>query len=438
MQNNPPSIAAPFPAKLDFLFQPKRYKVCYGGRGAGRSWGFARALLIEGLQKPLRILCARELQNSIAESVHKLISDQVGMMGLPYTVEKTSIRNAIGTEFFFEGIRHNTDKIKSYEGIDRCWVEEAQRVMHSSWETVIPTIRKEGSEIWVTFNPDLETDDTYVRFVKNPYPPEMLTCLKMTWEDNPWFPDVLRAELEELKRKDYDEYLHVWEGQCRILLEGAVYAEELRDMVAEKRLCSVPYDPTVGVETFWDLGWADYTAIWFAQKVGFEYHVIDYYENHLKKLDHYLDVLQNKHYIYGTHFLPHDAQAKTMGTGRSIQELMRAKGFKVAIIPKLSIVDGINATRTMFANCWFDAVKCEAGIKALRHYHYEIVEENGRLSKEPVHDWSSHGADSFRYLALGLRQPRSKGNPKLINVADRREPMSTFGHRPEAIGWLRH
>jgi phage terminase large subunit len=412
-------VNAGFPQALEFLFRPRRYKVLYGGRGGAKSWGVARALLILGAQRPIRVLCAREWQNSIAESVHKLLSDQIQALNLAYTVEKTQIYNSLGTGFFFEGIYRNVDRIKSYEGVDVCWVEEAHRVTKSSWEILIPTIRKEGSEIWVTFNPDLESDDTYQRFIKDPPPEELATVRKLTWRDNPWFPAVLRAELDELKRKDYDEYLHVWEGECRVLLEGAVYADELRDLVRDERLCKVPYDPTVGVNTFWDLGWADHTSIWFAQRIGFENHVIDHYSNHLRSLDHYLGVLQGKGYIYDTHWLPHDAKAKTLGTGRSIEELMRSKGFKVRIVPKLSLADGINAARTVMASVWMDAERCQAGLKSLRGYHYEIVEAGGRLSKEPVHDINSHDADAFRGMAVALRAPRAQGNPKLENAAER-------------------
>src|SRR5262249_44110905 len=153
-----------------YLFRPKRYKVLYGGRYGMKSWGAARALLMLGTQKPLRILCARELQNSIKDSVHKLLSDQIEILGLRefYDIQQTSIKGVNGTEFSFEGIRHNISKIRSYEGIDICWVEEAVLVSSTSWETLIPTIRKEGSEIWMTFNPELEQDETYKRFVKDP------------------------------------------------------------------------------------------------------------------------------------------------------------------------------------------------------------------------------------------------------------------------------
>lgn len=406
-------ISAQFPSAFAGLFEPHRYKIYYGGRGGAKSWAFARALLLLGKQRPLRVLCARELQNSITQSVHKLIADQNAALGAGYTVEKARIYNS-QSEFFFEGIKNNVDKIKSYEGIDVCWIEEGQRVTEESMQIVTPTIRKEGSEIWISFNPDLETDYIYSRFVAKPSISEDALVCKVNWKDNPFFPEVLRQEMEELKKRDYDAYLNVWEGFPKVLLDGAVYADELRMLVSENKLTSVPYNPEIAVDTFWDLGWADRTAIWFAQVVGFEYHVIDYYENSLKKLDFYLDILQRRGYIYDTHWLPHDAASKQLGTGRSIQELLVAKGRKARIVPKLSLTDGINAARTIFQNCWFDEEQCAEGIKALRHYRYEVVDDGtGHLSREPIHDWSSHGADAFRYLAIALRSPRRKGNPRI-------------------------
>ena len=155
---------AQFPAKLECLFNPKnsRYRVLYGGRGGAKSWGVARALLIKGAQAPLRILCAREFQTSIKDSVHKLLCDQIVDMGLAgfYEITEKSIKGKNGTEFFFVGLRNNVVNVKSIEGVDVCWVEEAQTVSRNSWNVLIPTIRKEQSEIWVTFNPELETDET--------------------------------------------------------------------------------------------------------------------------------------------------------------------------------------------------------------------------------------------------------------------------------------
>jgi phage terminase large subunit len=205
-----------FPAKLRFLFRARRYKVAHGGRGGAKSWGFARALILRAYNGTTRVLCAREFQNSITESVHKLLVNQIDSMGLTahFDVTQTSIKcKHNGSEFIFSGIRNNVTKIKSMEGIDVCWVEEAEKVSNESWEVLIPTIRKPGSEIWVSFNPNLETDPTYIRFVVNQ--PDDCEVVQINWRDNPWFPDELRREMEYLKRVDFDAYLHVWEGHCR-------------------------------------------------------------------------------------------------------------------------------------------------------------------------------------------------------------------------------
>jgi len=397
---------AEFPEKLRFLFEPARYKVLYGGRGGAKSWGVARALLIQAASTPLRILCAREFQNSIVESVHHLLHAQVEATGLQsfYEIQSSLIRGVNGSEFVFAGLRNNITKIKSFEGVDRVWIEEAQTVSKSSWEVLIPTIRKEGSEIWVTFNPELETDETYRRFVI--HPPIGAKVVKINWNDNPWFPMTLRREKDELKERDLDAYLNVWEGNCRVTLDGAIYAKELRLAQEEGRIRTVPYDMAKPVYTFFDLGWADNTSIWFAQTVSGELRLIDYYGNHQMPIQHYIAVLQNKGYLYGTDWLPHDARAKEQGSGRSIEEIMIAAGRNVRIVPRLSVSDGINAARTIFNRCYFDEQKCAEGLQSLRHYRYDVDPDTKQFSDRPLHDWSSHAADAFRYFAVAIEEDR--------------------------------
>jgi len=401
-------MQADFPAKLQCLFQSKRYKILYGGRGGAKSWGVARALLIMAASRPLRILCAREFQKSIKDSVHRLLSDQIKELGLDtfYEIQQTIIKGKNGSTFAFEGLKHNTTNIKSYEAVDIAWVEEAQNVSKTSWDILIPTIRAEGSEIWVTFNPELEDDATYQRFVVNP--PTDSTVVKIGWADNPWFPSVLQQEMADLKQRDPDAYLNVWEGHCRKCLEGAIYAEELRKLQEDGRLCSVPYDASKQVDTFWDLGWADNTSIWFAQTVGMEIRVIDFYQNNLQSIQHYADTIRSRGYVLGTCYLPPDARAKQLGTGRSVEELLRSMGFTVVIVPMLSVADGIAAARTLFSSVWIDDRKCADGISDLRRYRYDVDPNTGTWSKQPLHDNSSHAADAWRYLAVGYRKPVTK------------------------------
>ncbi|MGA9652830.1 MAG: PBSX family phage terminase large subunit [Polyangia bacterium] len=203
-----------FSPQLEFFFTESwRYKIAYGGRGSGKSWAIADALILRSAQQRQRILCAREFQRSIADSVHHLLETQIDRLGLEraFEVQNTSITcKQTGSEFIFAGLKHNIKSLKSSEGIDVCWVEEAEAVSDDSWENLIPTIRKSASEIWMTFNPDQESDPTYQRFVVNP--PPKCKVAKVSWRDNPDLPDVLKEELEHLRRTDPDAYQHVWEG----------------------------------------------------------------------------------------------------------------------------------------------------------------------------------------------------------------------------------
>ena len=195
-------------------------------------------------------------------------SDQIEALGLLpfYEITQTSIRGANGSEFAFIGLKNNPTNIKSFEGVDICWVEEGQTVSRLSWNILIPTIRKSGSEIWVSFNPDLETDETYQRFVVKP--PRDAVIIKINWSDNPWFPDTLRIEKDALKERDPKAYANVWEGICRRTVDGAIFAAEMDRAEADNRLTKVPYDPTKPVHAVCDLGWSDATAWWFVQFVG--------------------------------------------------------------------------------------------------------------------------------------------------------------------------
>lgn len=427
----PPAIE--FPVKLQCLFQPKRHKVLWGGRGAGRSWGVARALLLTGTQRVLRVLCVRELQNSIAESVHKLLSDQIVELGMEdqYSIEKAKIYGRNGTEISFEGVKNNHRKIKSYEGIDVCWVEEANNVSAASWEVIIPTIRKDDSEIWITFNPELKTDYTYKRFVLSPS--EDSVVVHMTYRDNPWFPKVLEKEKEDLRVRDPDAYLNVWEGQCREALEGAIYAKELRAAQADGRITRVPWVKEVPVDTFWDLGRADHTSIWFGQKVGMQYRVLAYFQDNLEDISYYIRHIQSRQFTYGTHWLPHDSKAKVLGSKRTIEEMVRsAYPGMVRVAIKCAVSDGINASRIIFPNCWFDEKECAEGLECLRHYKYQVVD--GQISSHPLHDWASDGADAFRTMGVSIKlNPSGRGggvSSKLGRVANK------LLDEVPGLGWL--
>ena len=411
---------AEFPVKLEGLFKKSRYKVAYGGRGGAKSWGIARALLILGAKSPLRILCAREFMTSMRDSVHKLLCDQIEALNLFgfYEITQASIKGKNGTEFAFAGLKNNISNIKSFEGVDIAWVEEAQTVSRLSWNVLIPTIRKESSEIWVSFNPELETDETYQRFVA--IPPADCITMKVNWSDNPCFPETLKLEKDALKVRDEEAYNQVWEGLCRQTVDGAIFAKEMQQAEKEGRICRVPYDATKPVHAVFDLGWSDSTAIWFLQFVGMETRLIRYIEDSQKTISFYLATMQTFGYVYDTIWLPHDAENKTLAAaGRTIDDIVRAAGFKTRIMPRVPVLDSINAARTIFPTCYFDREHTADGLACLRHYRYEVDPDTGQFSRNPLHDHYSHGADAFRYIALMIKEPvKPKKSAQIATVGN--------------------
>jgi phage terminase large subunit len=406
------------PQKLLPLFQPKRYKVIHGGRGSAKSWSVARALVSIGATKPIRVLCARETQKSIQESVHRLLKDQIEALGLDqfYTIQENKILGTNGTEFTFAGIRQQgVFNLKSYEGTDICWVEEAQVVTKKSWDVLIPTIRKPGSEIWVTFNPELDTDETFSRFVVRP--PEESIVIQMNWQDNPWFPPELDKERRQWLDRDPVGYLTTWEGKCRPAVEGAIYANEIEATQREGRIRAVPYDPQLKVHTVWDLGWNDSMSIICVQRVASEVRVIDYIEDSHRTIDSYVMQLQERKWNWGTDYIPHDGAHRDFKSGKSTQELLQTLGRNVQVLARGNPEEGIRLARMIFPRTYFDADRCTELVNHLKRYRRQI----NQITQEagaPLHDEHSHAADAFRYLAQSLEMMNNDnwGKPLPVNT----------------------
>jgi phage terminase large subunit len=412
-------VVVEVPKKLLFLFKPKRYKVAHGGRGGAKSWGFARALLTLGASKPLRILCGREIQNSIADSVHRLLSDQAKALQLDqfYDIKETSIRGRNGTEFFFVGLRQqDVHKIKSFEGCDIAWVEEAQAVSERSWSILSPTIRKPGSEIWVSFNPELDTDPTYQRFVVNP--PDSAEVVQINWNDNPWFPAELEQERLDMLKRDPDAYENIWEGKCKSVVDGAIYKREVEALYVDKRVRPMPYDPKLKVHTVWDLGFNDAMTIIFAQRSGTSMAIIDYIEDSHRTLAEYVADLKAKPYVYGHDWIPHDGASKDHKYGQSSEEVLRSLGRSVRVLPRDDVEEGIKAARLMFPRCYFDEAKTVRLLNCLKRYRRHISASTNEPSG-PVHDEYSHGADAFRYLAMIADQLKNGDERKKVDMSNK-------------------
>ena len=399
---------AQFPDKLQFLFDPSRYKVAYGGRDGAKSWGFSRALLIQGAEQPLRIGCFREVQKSIRDSVHKLLSDQIEELGLndAYEILQTEIRGANGTAILFAGLSQTRDSIKSFEGLDRAWVEEAQSVSKRSWDILIPTIRAPGSEIWVTFNPDMDTDDTYQRFVVR-QPPDA-KVVKINFTDNPWRSKVLDAEREQMQREAPADYAHIYLGECRPAVEGAIYFGEVSALRSANRVCNVPYDPLLKVHRIWDLGWNDSMSVLFVQRQASEIRIIRYVEGNKRTYSDFIGEFASYGYRYGTDWLPHDGRAKSPESGRSPQMILEQLGCTVEIVDEIGLENGIKAARLLFPRVYVDRENAGEIVTRLGRYRRRINSETGTATT-PVHDDSSHGADAFRYLAVVADQLSNEG-----------------------------
>ena len=387
-----------FPAKTKFLFSPARYKVLFGGRDGAKSHSIARALLLQGADRQLRIGCFREVQKSIRDSVHKLLSDQIELLGLAdvYEVLQNEIRGLNGTEFTFSGLSLQTrDSIKSFEGLDIAWVEEAQSVVKRSWDILIPTIRKPGSELWVSFNPDMDTDDTYRRFVTNP--PENAIVVHANYTDNPWKSQVLDAERERMRVQSPEDFAHIYLGQCRPAVEGAIYYNEVSALRASNRLCNVPYDPMLKVHVVTDLGFNDYMSLLLCQRLGSEIRIIRYIEDRQRYIPSYSQEMKDLKLNYGTLYLPHDGRAKHV-TGASAQEQFEALGWKVEIVPDVGIEQGIRKAREIFPRVTIDKANASELVNRLGRYRRRVNAEG--QGSTPLHDDESHGADGFRYVAI--------------------------------------
>ena len=414
------------PVKITEPFQPlldpsspefgKRYNVFYGGRGGGKTTGVADALLVSSIQEPQLILCAREFQNSITESVHRTLADQIVANGMQdvFEVQNTTILARNGSEFIFKGIKHNVQSIKSIPNIKKAWLEEAQSLSQKSIDVLDPTIRMPGSQLIISMNPELEDDPAYQYFVANPQPDSYL-C-KINYTDNPFITPELLKLADTMQRNNPDKFRNVWLGQPSRMTDGAILAKWIDAMENPPagepiRITKVPYNPAAPVITAWDLGYSDATVIWFAQVIGKEPRIIDFYQGTGVGIDHYVNLVRSKPYNYEMHVLPHDAGHNSLRTGQTLVEQLKQMGLgndnNITVLPVVAVETGNELSRQLLTQLWIDKEKCIDGIRGLKKYHYEWDDDRKVYKPKPVHDWASDIADSFRYLASYLAKERN-------------------------------
>ncbi len=425
-------LTVKFPKIFKPLDEPYRYKVMYGGRGSAKSWTVARKLILKCTEKPLLILCTRELQKSIKQSVHRLLRGQIELLGLKsfFTITDTSIKGDNGSEFIFLGVKHNTEEIKSTEGVDICWIEEGHSLTEDSWDIIDPTIRKEGSEIWVTFNTRFKFDHIYKMFVVDA-PPENSWVRRINHSDNPYFTEVLKNQMLQAKENNYEKFLHIWEGELKQLATGAIFGKQITELKKAGRLTYVPIQKSCEVHSFNDIGKNDPCAWWFMQQVGKEYRFIDYYENRFEDVDHYVRVVKALGYNYGLHWMPHDTDHDRLGMIRNIKEQFEDGGIKpIEIVDRVTDKNiGIQLARDAMNTSWFHsnvdtnpiqecegfiewlpegwqtrAQRMEQGWERLCNYRYKYNDDDDIYQQKPHHDRASNGSDAYMQFAQGYEE----------------------------------
>lgn len=413
----------------------------YGGRGSGKTRTFAKMTAVrahvwaqaghEGI-----ILCARQFMNSLADSSLEEIKAAIRSepwLEPHFDIGEKYIRTRDGrVSYSFSGLDRNIDSIKSKARIKLAWVDEAEPVTDEAWTKLIPTLRDDDSELWVTWNPERKTSATNRRF-RMGAPDPRVRIAEINWRDNPWFPEILdRARLRD-QRDRPDQYEHIWEGAFVTVAEGAYFARQLTTARDQGRLCRVNADPLMTLRAVWDIGGtgakADATAIWIVQFIGPEVRLLDYYEAVGQPLATHINWLRDNGYGKAQCILPHDGAAHDKVSDTTYQGALYAAGFDTVVIPNQgagAAMQRVEAARRLFPQMWFNQERCEAGIDAIGWYHEKRDEARG-IGLGPAHDWASHGSDAFGLIAIA-RPLLLQGADDDDEEYDRAEPDSVTGY----------
>jgi phage terminase large subunit len=402
---------------FDPLLDPARYKGAWGGRGSGKSQFFADLLIGSAMRKPgFRGLCCREVQKSLKESAKRLIEQKIETHGLGsfFDCQEAQIKTPGGGLIAFAGLQdHTSESIKSYEGFDVAWIEEAQTVSEKSLNLLRPTIRAPGSEIWASWNPRHKSD-AIDRMLRGPELPTNALVVRANWNDNPWFPAELEQERLDCLRAQPEQYEHIWNGDYVTVSDGAYFARHLAEARQEGRITELPKNPTLAFKAYWDIGVRDATAIWVVQQHGHKVHCIDYYEAVGQDLAAHLNWLRSNGYETAECVLPHDGAKADAFTAIRFEDHIRAAGFRVRTVPnqgKGAAMKRVETARKIFPAIWFDAKKCAGGLDALGWYH-EKRDDHRNIGLGPEHDWASHGADAFGLLCCDYEEPRVRAKSR--------------------------
>ncbi len=424
----PPKLVPVFEGEADF-------RGAWGGRGSAKTRTFAKMAAVNGIRYAAAgddgvIVCGREFMNSLSDSSLAEVKAAIASepwLAEQYDVGETYVRTKDrAIDFVFVGLRHNLESIKSKSRIRLLWVDEAEPVSDTAWTTAIPTVREEGSEVWATWNPKRKKSATHQRFRLNP--PARSKFVEMNWRDNPWFTDKLERNRQDDLKNRPDQYEHIWEGDFVSVVEGAYYAQCLAEAKAQGRIGFFAKDPLMTVRAIWDIGGtgakADACSIWIAQFIGGEIRVLDYYEAKGQPLATHVQWLREKGWGKALCILPHDGSTNDKVYDVSYESALQEAGFETEVIPnqgKGAAKMRIEAARRLFPRIRFNADTTEPGREALGWYH-EQADEKRNIGLGPLHDWSSHGADSFGLMCVVYEQPTI------------RQPASRYGRKQTGGG----
>lgn len=403
----------------------------YGGRGSGKSRTFAKMTAIRAYMWSSEgregiILCGRQFMNSLADSSLEEVKAAIqseDWLADHFEVGEKSVHTKDGRiAYTFTGLDRNINSIKSKSRILLAWVDEAEPVTDEAWVKLIPTLREEGSELWVTWNPERKKSATDKRFRHTNDTRQKV--VEINWRDNPWFPDRLNRTRIKDQDERPDQYAHIWEGDYITAIEGAYYAKALALAKEQGRIGFFAADPLMPIRAFFDIGGtgrkADATAIWIAQFIAGEIRVLDYYEAVRQPLATHLNWLRKRGYTHETTtiWLPHDGEAGEKIIDATYRSAIEAAGWSAIVVPNQgtgAAMMRVDAGRRLFPRMRFNKDTTEAGRDALGWYHEKIDEERN-LGLGPEHDWSSHGADAFGLMCIAYEeQPANRALPQINN-----------------------
>lgn len=418
------------PDKLVPVFEGEAdVRGAHGGRGSAKSRTFAKMTAVRAYMWDMEgregiILCGRQFMNSLADSSMEEVKAAIRSepwLAAHFEIGETYIRTISGRiKYVFSGLDRNIDSIKSTSRILLAWIEEAENVIEAAWVKLIPTLREEDSELWVTWNPELETSATNKRFRNSTDPRTKI--VEMNYRDNPWFPKILERQRLKDKAERPHLYDHIWEGEYLSAMEGAYFAKHLATAKEQGRIGFVAEDPHLIIRLFADIGGtgakADNFVFWAAQFVGLEIRVVNHYEKQGQPIAAHLNWMRSQGYTPERCkiWLPHDGDTNDRVFDVSYRSAFEKAGYSVEVVPnqgKGAAGARIEEVRKLFSRIRFDADKTEAGRGALGWYH-EKRDEKRNIGLGPNHDWASHSADAFGLMCVVYEEPREKRKPKQV------------------------